>query len=398
MNADGSKTPRSRKLRQLRWWVDGAEVTETLPKDTTAAGAKKLRARKEADLNAGRIPLKPSPKMTFADLVAHDRACIVDLQPNTRQIHKDAVRRAMSTITGDKIVSSIMQPDVAALKAGMKATGDSPSTINQTIRVMSAMWNRGMQGPQERWLVRFNPWLKSQVDSEPRPARRFTADEKAAIFEAADVWWTLYLVLGLSLGLRKNELAHLRWEDVDFEAEKDDEPCPVVMIRSHKAGVADGCPLLAWSVKAKASRREIEIDDYVVDMLKRRHLKSDSPYVFVSAARLHHVQAKLDAGEWGVDDYELLNNTLRDFKVLQGKARNLLAERRGLVVHEVPWKLGCLHDLRKSFVNASARRLKPDALLAVAGHSDPRTTLGYMTRTEEDSAQVRAAGKLSRTA
>ena len=73
-----------------------------------------------------------------------------------------------------------------------------------------------------------------------------------------------------------------------------------------------------------------------------------------------------------------------------------LAKHRG--VENVPWKMGSLHDLRKSFVNASARILKPDALLAVAGHSDKRTTLGYMTRTEQDSAQVRAAGKLSRTA
>ena len=46
----------------------------------------------------------------------------------------------------------------------------------------------------------------------------------------------------------------------------------------------------------------------------------------------------------------LLNNRLRQFKTIQRHARTLLAKRRGVDVETVEWRIGCIHDLRDTYL------------------------------------------------
>lgn len=150
-------------------------------------------------------------------------------------------------------------------------------------------------------------------------------------------------------------------------------------------------PLLPWTAKAKASDRAIPLPDETVDELQRYKAKAGkSAYLFVGLDRLEALDRKLKAGTLR-GNYELCNNVLRDFKVIQRDARKLLAKRRGVAVDKVPWRVGCIHDLRDTYLT-SVKRLPIDVLKRIAGHSDLATTLKYYTSgTDRDADDVRAA-------
>ena len=56
------------------------------------------------------------------------------------------------------------------------------------------------------------------------------------------------------------------------------------------------------------------------------------------------------------------------------------------------WRIGCIHDLRDTFITGVKGKLSIDVLKRIAGHSDIATTIKfYATATERDAAEVRAA-------
>ena len=76
---------------------------------------------------------------------------------------------------------------------------------------------------------------------------------------------------------------------------------------------------------------------------------------------------------------------------MQTLARKLLAEQRGVNIDKVPWRVGCIHDLRDTYLT-SVKGLPIDVLKRIAGHSDLATTLKYYTSaTDRDADDVRAA-------
>ena len=112
--------------------------------------------------------------------------------------------------------------------------------------------------------------------------------------------------------------------------------------------------------------------------------------MFVGLDRLEVIDRKLKAGTLR-GNYELCNNVLRDFKVIQRDARALLTKRRAVAVDKVPWWVGCIHDLRDTFLT-SVKHLPLDVLKRIAGHSDVATTLKYyISATDRDADAVRAA-------
>ena len=87
----------------------------------------------------------------------------------------------------------------------------------------------------------------------------------------------------------------------------------------------------------------------------------------------------------------VVNSLLRRFQTIQHHARDLLAKRRGIRTESLPWKIGCLHDLRDTFITG-VKGLPLDVLKRVCGHSNVSTTLRYYTaETERDADDVRAA-------
>ena len=372
---------RPRHVWMLRYYDSaGKRCGKTLGdcKQMSKRDAEAIRREKQGrfDCNVEK-PDKPT-RMTLAAFAAYDREAIADRRYKTLLGHDQALGHAKRIIGADTRASSIVRSHVARLKAAMRDECYRPATIDMVIRVLRAAWNRGIK----EGLVTDNPFADNGVKWEPRTARIFTCEEIEAMVVVADEWWRLFIRVVVTTGLRKLEAAHLRWSDVDLDA-------GTLRVTRHEAGrfTVDGqsYPLLEWSAKAKASYRTIPLADEVVAELRRYKARAGkSAYVFLDLDRLAALDARIQAGTLR-PNFEPINNLLRGFQTIERQARTLLAERRDVAVDEVAWPMGCIHDLRDTYLTG-VKDLPIDVLQRVAGHADISTTIRFYT-----SATVRDA-------
>jgi integrase len=136
-----------------------------------------------------------------------------------------------------------------------------------------------------------------------------------------------YLMLLLLTGLRRNEGATLRWEDIDFQSK-------VLTVRAELA--------------KNGNEHRLPLSDYLYEMLHRRYLdRADSEYVFPRQGGKHHM----------VDSDH--------------------------VIEGVAAKADCpfiLHDCRRTFLTLAERLSLPYVVLKkLANHSGRNdTTFGYI--------------------
>ena len=372
----------------LRWYDSrGRRCGETIGKFgvMTKRQAEAIRRDRQGKTDNGLAKLDRPERMTLGQFADYDRSAIADKAYKTQLGQNHAFDHAKAALGADIQLDRIARAHVSQLKARMQDNNLRPATIDKVVRVLRASFNRALHDG----LVTANPFVGAGVRWDPRDSRIFSAEEINAMLAVCPTdWWICFLRLLTTSGLRLNEALHLRWEHVDFEA-------GMVRVSRQDAGrfTVDGqeYPLLPWTAKAKASYREIPLPDETIAELRRWKVKAGkSAYLFVTLERLrtidHHRQAGTLRG-----DYELCNNVLRNFKVIQTRARKLLAERREVKIDKVPWRVGCIHDLRDTYLT-SVKGLPIDVLKRIAGHSDLATTLKYYTSpTEQDAASVRAA-------
>ncbi|MCZ6494524.1 MAG: tyrosine-type recombinase/integrase, partial [Planctomycetota bacterium] len=347
--------------------------------------AESIRRAKQSKLDCRMVKPDKPKRITLADLAAHDREMIADRRYKTLLGYDHAVGHAIKVLGSKARADRISRGDVAKLKAKMRERDYRPATIDKTVRTLRAMWNRA----KAEGFLADNPFAGNGVRWDPRDSRIFTAEEIDAMVDvASDDWWRLFIRVLATTGLRLNEALHLRWCDVDLDTAS-------VKVCRHDAETftVDGetYPLLPWSAKAKASYRTIPLPDQTAAGLGRYKAKADgSAYVFVDLGRLGAIDARLRAGTLR-DDYLIVNTVWRRFKAIQSQAQALLAQRRGVAPKDVEWRLGCIHDLRDTFLTG-IKGLPIDVLQRIAGHADIATTIKfYTTATERDDADVRAA-------
>ncbi len=379
---------RPRKVWMLRWYgTDGKRRGETLGECRTVSkrDAEAVRRDKQSKMDCGIVrPDKPA-RMTLQELAAYDRLVIADRRHKTVLEHDHAVAHAVKVFGKDVRVDRVTRPHVARLKAQMQEANYRPATIDKTVRILRAMWNRSMRDG----LVVDNPFAGSGIKWDPRDSRIFAPREVEAMLAVApDDWWRVFIRLMVNSGLRLREALHLRWADVDLDE-------GTVKVCRHDASTVTvrgkPYPLLPWSAKAKASYRSIPLHEVSVAELRRFKAKAgDSPYVFITLNRLADLGRRLQA-ETLRPNYEPVNNVLRGFQRIQRWARALLAERRGVTAEKVEWRMGCIHDLRDTYLTG-IKGVPIDVLQRIAGHADIATTIRFYTKaTDRDADIVRAA-------
>ena len=95
------------------------------------------------------------------------------------------------------------------------------------------------------------------------------------------------------------------------------------------------------------------------------------PYVFLTIQRYEHVMQIYNIGKWR-DGKDLINNVLRDFKVI--------LRRAGIAYCTI-------HDFRRSCITNWARNLPAHVVRKLAGHSSMETTMKYYLAIEEYDLQ-----------
>jgi integrase len=206
------------------------------------------------------------------------------LKPSTRNSYRFVVDTYLAPHVGDVRLCDLTAGQIVkmydhlrtagstrAAKGGGRASGPlSESTVHKAHVVLGAALDHAV----ETGMLRTNPVLAVPKKNRPkqrshsRPEMRtWTSEEARAFLEAAagDRYAPIY-DLDLNTGLRRGELAGLRWEDIDLDA-------AVLRVRRNRVSVDhdvhDGTP--------KGDRaRTVDLDPGTVGMLRahrRRQLK-----------------------------------------------------------------------------------------------------------------------------
>lgn len=133
--------------------------------------------------------------------------------------------------TGAKRMNEFRRADFERLKVERKrivANGWSEQTVNNALKDYQAIWNRGLA---EGWIVAENPVVSIERFTITRKKPTFhTKEQLDLLIETAegmknrDLVWSI-LLMGYA-GLRRGEMASLRWEHLDFN-----KTAPIIKIR-----------------------------------------------------------------------------------------------------------------------------------------------------------------------
>jgi integrase len=245
------------------------------------------------------------------------------------------LERSLRSITPDDVQQRFqaIERDVAERQAagrvrgGVNVTGQG--SANLAMQLFSSLWN--YQVERDETLGR-NPTirLRKQWHKLERRKRRVWDDDFPQFYQAAlalpNPIQRDLVVFGLFTGMRENEAAGLKWEEVDFRHR-------IIRLPSSR-------------MKAREPF-ELPMSDYVYDLLvARRAIGWDGPYVFPGNSKSGHCEA---------------------FAAALGQIRQVT----GLQISP--------HDLRRTFVSvASNCEIPPIALKLLIAHTVGNdVTAGY---------------------
>jgi len=372
----------------LRWYgSDGRRYSESigLVGEVTRNAAESRRREKEAKINAGQAPRDRPREITLGDFIEHDLAAVaLDLKRDSRESIRHAGTHAKEALGENIPITKINQASIGKLKRYViEERGCAPATLAKTLRTLKAMFNRAI----EYGFLHENPFARVRMPkTQSRSKRVFSADEIGAMLDvASDPWLRAFVQLAVTSGLRKGELLNLLWQDIDFEG------C-AVRVAAKRAGtfaVPDRGEfrILEWTAKSYNERTVPLPEQTLATLMQLQEHGDESAYVFLSLDRLEKIDAELTGNGLGAN-YELMNNLAKRFRTLQREARTLLAERRGVEVKEVPWPLGSIHDLRRTYGTAMARVVPIHVLKEYMGHSKIDTTQAFYLAAETRDADT----------
>jgi len=334
----------------------GRQVWETLGRETDGWTEKKARAELEARLTDVRREGLRKPRTLTLSLFADEwLATYPDakgLKRSTRESYESLIERHFKPALGQLRLESLDVGHVDQYLAAKRRDGLQPRTLNRHLNLLNLI----MSAAVRRQLVRLNP--VTAVDRPREPRRRWTIlspvevgrIERAFLeVEGEDQAWreqarVVFLTV-VGAGLRRGEVLGLRWRDVDLA----DPAGAVLRVRETFVRDAEDTP------KSEAGERTIALGPKLAEELwqhrRRIAFSGDDERVFC------HPQKGSPL------DHKRYARTLRE---TMAKAK-------------VEKQMRPFHDGRHtSITNSAAAGLSPAALMARAGHSDFKTTQGYI--------------------
>jgi len=381
------------KTETIGWWAparDGQEPTWCKGPRLTEREAEELRwAKREALRN----PPPPEPERKrfevmplgewAAGYIEETEGTISPASLKSLKLALDALIR----IVGADRPPAAIGPNDAKRFVKLRRTEVAPATVFGNLSCLRRIWND--EG------IRPNPWAtknqRKQLRSEEKAWHWYQVDEIARVLDQCDAWiaqggtrepradargssprnpdkwlrWKGMIALAYTAGLRRGEIEHLTWSDVDFVRGE-------ITVQSKKS---DG--LIPWTTKDHEKRTIPLAASARENLMKLRETAvASNPYVFVPPRRFEYVMAMRKAGKWP-PLRSILNNMLKEWRHL--------CEVAGVPRCE-------FHSLRKSCcTNWLEGGMPPHTVQRLMGHSSIETTIKYYSKIRKDAvAQARA--------
>jgi integrase len=343
--------------------ASGRQVQETLGRAedgwTRTTAAAELRARRVDVRREGlRKPTTVGFRAFAADwLVTYPET--KGLKRSTREGYKTIVETHLVPVLGSLKLEALDAERIEGYVTRKRREGLSGRTVNRHLNVLSLILGSAVK----RRLIRSNP--VSLVDRPGEPRRRWrilspvevraveqgfeeliadTEEEESEERAWRETCRVVFLV-AYGLGLRRGEILGLRWRTVRLA---DPDGATLRVEETFVRGMKD-------TPKSEAGERTIALGPRIADELfehrGRTHYDGDDERVFVSPHRGTPLNPQRYADT---------------FRLALAKA-------------EIEGYVRPFHDGRHSAItNAAAAGTSPAALMARAGHSDFKTTQGYI--------------------
>ena len=330
---------------------------------------KLFKTRKETERHASELQKrvclgkadKPK-KITLREFrLEHEQVMKGQIAYGTIQEHMRALKFFENYIGSSIVLSKIQPRDAEAFIASRLESGCRTATVNKDIGTLHRIFNLAIE-PRGYLCEGQNPFAKIKKRKMAQSSLRYiTIEEYRKLANGTNLWWNTLISIAYGSGLRRNEILHLTWTNVDFENQQ-----------MHVRPKRETVETIEWEPKDH-EKRVVPMADETAQLLANLQAKAKEgyPYIFISPKRLNRIQERQSAGNW-TSRSEIINNLRRNFGVI--------CRRAG--VSECT-----LHDLRRSAITNWAGQLPIQVVQQLAGHSDISTTRKYyLTVRSEDMA------------
>ncbi|KSU59642.1 MULTISPECIES: site-specific integrase [unclassified Gordonia (in: high G+C Gram-positive bacteria)] len=302
-------------------------------------------------------------KLTTSMAIDNWLAAKHSLKPSTLRGHTGALSVVKDEL-GDTLVQRLTKRDiddlVGRLRAGQVEGRKvwSPRSVNYMLSLLTAVLD---DQEQQGHVVRNVARLVDRVPGERAEMKTLTQQNMFRILdhECRDRHvWTLALY-----GLRRGEIAGLRWDNVDLKAK-------TVTISENRVAVGD--QIVSGTPKSMRSRRTLPMPAEVVEVLK--------------AARKRQLEERMALGEaYGPGEYVACDEAGQPYHP------NLLTFRWGKLLDELRIERVRLHDARHSCATLMHLRGVPIAVIAAwMGHASAAFTMATYAHSHDDALRVAA--------
>lgn len=195
-------------------------------------------------------------------------------KPSTLSQYQDILDTHLTPAFGELRVSQVTESKALQLVARLRERGLSARRINLILLVLKVV----LKMARRRRFLREDPLAEVKLLKEPRTeVDPLDPQEVAAFLEACRAWWSPYFTVAFFTGARPNELAALKWGDVDWTRD-------TFRIRAGRYRGVEGTP------KTESSVRDVDMLPPVLEALKAQRRQQ-------AAQRLKLGQGAPEAGK-----------------------------------------------------------------------------------------------------
>jgi len=199
-------------------------------------------------------------------------------------------------------LTKIRPQNAEAFIASRLALGKTSATVNKDIGTLHRIFNLAIE-PRGYLAEGQNPFAKlKKRKAANKPIRYVTVKEyRALMSKAKNLWWRALLSVGYNSGLRRNEILHLTWADIDFE--------------EHRIRIApkeQAKETIEWEPKDH-EMRVVPMPQETGQLLANLQVEAleGYPYVFISRKRLKRIRERQRIGKWNSRS-DVINNLGRN--------------------------------------------------------------------------------------